>query len=556
MRVAAAAAIWAFAVVATSVADAAAPTLDHIHPSGGQRGTTVNVTADGKFDPWPVKAWTDSAELRFEPAATKGTFSVHIGESVSPGPHLVRLYNGEGASALRVFVVGEQPESVEAEPNDEIPKAQGIERLPLTVNGRLEKPGDVDAFAVRLEAGQCLVASLQGRRLGAPMDPMLHLFDEAGNQVAFAHDGFGLDPLLVHRAVAGGRFVIRVSGFAHPPAADVRLTGGKGNLYRLHLTTGPFARWASPAAIKRGERRSIHLSGWNLTPDGQPARWEADATALNAGQERLPLPLGPNDIPLHLDVVNDGAELAEAQADQASVLDAPFGITGRIGTAREEDRYRFAAKKGERFVLGLRGGWVVSHFDPVLRVEDASGKSLARNDDSGERAGNARLEFSAPHDGTYHAVVSDLNGQGEDDFDYHLSVRKPVPAITAVVAVHELRVAPGSTVALKLNVTRLHGHAADLVAIATALPPGITSSSATVPPKGGEVELTLTAAPDAKPASGPIRLVVLGTDPQSPSVRVAEYDLSKEAGEGVIESTESVWLTVLPPPTTRPAAAG
>jgi hypothetical protein len=197
---------------------------------------------------------------------------------------------------------------------------------------------------------------------------------------------------------------------------------------------------------------------------------------------------------------------------------------------------------------------VVSHFDPVLRVEDSSGKQLARDDDGAGGGGDARLEFAAPEDGTYHAVVSDLNRQGGEDYDYHLSVRKPGPDVTAAVAAHELRVAPGKSASIKVNVSRMHGHSGELVALAAALPAGVTSSSASVPAgKGGEVEITLSAMGDAKPFSGPIRVMLLGTDPEHPFARAAVYDLAREKGQNLIDATEAVWLTVLPPPAAQPA---
>src|SRR4029077_9396083 len=36
---------------------AAVPTLDYLFPAGGQRGTSVTVTAGGKFESWPMKVW-------------------------------------------------------------------------------------------------------------------------------------------------------------------------------------------------------------------------------------------------------------------------------------------------------------------------------------------------------------------------------------------------------------------------------------------------------------------------------------------------------------------
>src|SRR5205823_12392622 len=125
--------------------------------------------------------------------------------------------------------------------------------------GSIERAGDVHRVAVPLAAGQYRFASGLGRRLGAPMDPMLHLFDESGTELAFVHDGLGLDPLLIYSARTSGTYIIRISAFAFPPAADVKLTGAKNDIYRLSLTTGPFARATWPAGIQRGQKKTLDL---------------------------------------------------------------------------------------------------------------------------------------------------------------------------------------------------------------------------------------------------------------------------------------------------------
>src|SRR4051794_34915270 len=92
------------------VGRAAAPVLDYLYPAGGQRGATLTITGGGKFESWPVQGWADSPEIKIEPAAGNGTFIIKIGEKTATGPHLIRVYNGDGASALRVFMVGQQRE--------------------------------------------------------------------------------------------------------------------------------------------------------------------------------------------------------------------------------------------------------------------------------------------------------------------------------------------------------------------------------------------------------------------------------------------------------------
>ncbi|HEV8292814.1 MAG TPA: hypothetical protein VGP94_12860, partial [Tepidisphaeraceae bacterium] len=168
--------------------------------------------------------------------------------------------------------------------------------------------------------------------------------------------------------------------------------------------------------------------------------------------------------------------------------------------------------------------------------------------------GDLRVEWTPPADGKYRAILSDLKRQGNKDAIYRFSVEKALPSIAATVAGHEFKVMAGKTVAIKANINRLNGHSGGLVATATDLPPSITASSAAVGDKSGELAITLSAAADAKAASLPIRFMILGTDPDNPFAQAASFDLTKEAAQQLIPSTESIWLTVQPlPPATQPS---
>ena len=46
-----------------STADAAPPAITHLFPAGGQRGTSVSVTAAGTFASWPVQVWASGKGL-------------------------------------------------------------------------------------------------------------------------------------------------------------------------------------------------------------------------------------------------------------------------------------------------------------------------------------------------------------------------------------------------------------------------------------------------------------------------------------------------------------
>jgi hypothetical protein len=247
--------------------------------------------------------------------------------------------------------------------------------------------------------------------------------------------------------------------------------------------------------------------------------------------------------------LGNGPELTESEVNGSAAsapapLAPPFGVTGCIGGPGEEDTYRLTAAKGERLHLAAFTAAVASPLDSVLRIEDDSGKRLAGNDDP-SLTGDAQLDWTAPADGTYRVIVGEATRRGGPDYRYRLAVSRPQPGVEATVTGDEFRVAPGKTVTIPLKAQRTGDYTGGVVAVATGLPPGITATAAEVSEKGGDVSLTLTAAADAKSASGPIRIVLLSTDVAHPAAWPASASLEKEASQQFIPRTQAIWLTVL-----------
>jgi hypothetical protein len=536
-------------------ANAAAPVLDYLFPGGGQRGSTVAVTATGKFEKWPVHVWVDAPGIHVSAGEATGSLTFKIDQDVNIGPHLIRLYGDDGASDLRCFVIGDGPEVMEVEPNDQLGKAQVVAKLPVTINGRLDKPGDVDCYAVELEAGACLVASVQGRRLGSPIDPMLHVLDADGIEVGFAHDGLGIDPMLAFRADKAGRYVVRVSAFAYPPAADVKLAGGRADIYRLHLTTGPVGHFCMPSGVRRNCTATLRLLGWNLSASGTGGELSVDANSITSVEKYLNVPAPGGDGWLRVEV-GDEPEWLDSEARKADVVvPLPVNISGLIGAPGGQHRIRIDAKKGERLRFEVRAGAMNSMLDAVLRIESSEGKLLASANGGGGPADPA-LDWTAPADGRYSVVLADLFHKGGPDYVYRLGIKRPRPSVEALIDSQTYRVVRGAATAVKVKVSRKDGHVGGLVVVATGLPEGVSATSAEVLAAGGEVTLVLSAGVGAKPFGGVVHFMVLSADPAKPEVYPAMFSLrpEKEAGQEWIEKTWDAWLTVpADGPTTAPA---
>ena len=232
-------------------------------------------------------------------------------------------------------------------------------------------------------------------------------------------------------------------------------------------------------------------------------------------------------------------------------LEVPFAITGCIENTGDEDRFSFWAAKDEKFLVDVQSASLGFPLDAWLKVENAEGKELAKSDDSG--GADPKLEWTAPKDGTFVAAVGNVLHRGGADYFYRLNVRRAVPSVKVNASETAFTIAPGKTNDLKITVKRLHGFKAKLTLSTTGLPDGLTVEPADVPDKGGDVSLKLVASAEARPFSGPIQ--VMATEPESGVEHLATASLtSSTENNGVpggftklaIESTDQIWLTVLP----------
>lgn len=229
------------ALAGVFVVHSGAPRLEHVHPVGFARGSTNAVKMSGKADPWPPKIWVQGDGVQITASTNKNELQFVVASDAAPGARLFRLFNSEGASEPLLFVVSDGPESVETEPNNHFNQPMFIETLPVHVNGRLDKSEDVDSFQLKVPAGHRLIASVESYVLMSKLDAVLRLVDTEGHQLAWNHDSATIDPRLDWWSEEDTDVVLQVFGFAFPATASVRLTGGSGAIYRLHLsiTNGP-----------------------------------------------------------------------------------------------------------------------------------------------------------------------------------------------------------------------------------------------------------------------------------------------------------------------------
>ncbi len=543
---------------------AAVPVLDHVFPAALQIGSTQSVTLVGKFDPWPTRLDLDIPGVTWEATTNTGVITVRVSPKAPVGPQVIRVFSPEGVSAPRFLILSSHPQRAEVEPNDETRTAQVLSDLPAEVNGRLEKNGDVDSYSVELQAGQNLVARLEAYTLQSPLDPVLRLLDAQGVQVAWNHDEVrSLDPLLAWRAPKAGTYVLQVFGFAYPADSDLRFSGSAKSVYRLHVSTDPVARHGWPLGVSRSVETRVRWGDWGV-PEMSSESTLVPSSAIASGTVGHSLQIPGHRLPLEMPV-GDGKEWVEVEpndtAATAQTLEIPSAVSGDLDRAGDEDRYRVSAKKGEALHLEVQAAGLGFPLDAWLKIEDATGKELVRNDDSG--GADPVLDWTPPESAEYRVVVGNLLQRGGRDQRYRLSVQRPQPVWSASVPEAFLSLEPGKTNEWKVAISRRFGAETRLTVSVRGLPPGVRVDPVEVPEKALEATLRWITATNAASFSGPFQVEVMA--PKSvqglAGVQQAQFSLVS-AGENngvpqgfrrlVVESVSRLWMTVLPMPS-KPA---
>src|SRR5262249_3579659 len=108
--------------------------------------------------------------------------------------------------------------------------------IPCGINGRIEKPRDLDHFVFKATKGRAVRFEVQARRFGTPLqsslDSVLDVMDMKGAVLATNDDLFGKDAGLVFTPTADGVYLLRVR--------DLNSKGGPTAVYYIE------ADWARP----------------------------------------------------------------------------------------------------------------------------------------------------------------------------------------------------------------------------------------------------------------------------------------------------------------------
>ena len=457
-------------VLFTSVAGAQTsyPMITHCTPVAVQRGTTAEVLVEGQMNFTGVhKVLIEgrgvSAEVIGSPPpkgqTTPGAVrSVRIQFKIDAdaplGVREFRLASSLGISTLGQLLIVADPVVVETGDNNVVEKAQTV-KVPCIASGRIEAVEDVDYFRFAAKGGQTFTFEVVCARIQDKIhdlqkhaDPLIVVLDAAGRELAASDDAYFADPLLTFTIPKDGEYVVQVR--------DAKYDGDPRWAYALLITDRPHVSHVFPMAGNPGR-----------TIDGEPVGSARLVSAkvpfvvpAELGVQTATLDVGGTPTNPAAFVVTTLPLVTEHEPNdtpsQATKLQLPGGVNGRIGQRRDLDHFVFRGDKGKavRFEVFARrfGTLLTSQLDSDPRRDDTAGAVLATNDDAAGK--DAALVFTPPADGDYVVRVRDLNNKGGDGFVYYLEADWARPDFTLKCDPSKAMIGPGSRTAWYVQVNR------------------------------------------------------------------------------------------------------
>jgi hypothetical protein len=491
----------------------------------------------GTFDHWPVKCWVEGYGLALEADEEKGKLKIHVDAAAEPGLRWVRVYDRDGATNLRPFIIGTLPEVAEVEPNDDPYHPQSVGIAAATVNGVLSRSGDVDGYAVRIGRGQTLVADLEANRhLGSPMDAVMQVVSPAGFVLAQNDDAVGRDPRIVFETPAEGTYVVRLFAFPSTPDQRIRFSGGDTFIYRLTITTGGFLEHVFPLAVSQESPAMVTAIGPNIQ-ESERAFSVSPSDTHDVFSIFHPV-LPGNTIVRSV----SGSSVVEVEPNDLEVpqeLSDRDSISGIIDPPGERDVFRINLNKDEKRVFSLESRSFGLPLDAMLQVLDADGKTLAETDDVG-KSRDPEIAFTPPADGKYRVVVRDLNGRGGPHYAYLLRALVPAPDFTLSLASDKFDIVAGKKTDIVVKIDRINGFSDTIDVFADYLADKVATTARSRQSDASARSVTLQIRAERCCNSGAMRIVGRSADgkqrPRIASVQIPGFDAK----------TERPWLTVLP----------
>jgi hypothetical protein len=235
------------------------------------------------------------------------------------------------------------------------------------------------------------------------------------------------------------------------------------------------------------------------------------------------------------------AGLAQTDTNNPLTLTPSTSVTGCLRTGRQTDEFRVPLNKGQQVVVSVESRSLDFPLDPVVKMTDPDGTTVADVDDTGTTR-DVAFTHAAAKEGAYRLFVGDRYRQGGIRCIYRLTVRLEEPDFELSCGTDATVVTPGKPAELPIKVLRRTtpaGPVGPITIEAVGLPAGVTAAAMTSEPAGPTAaNVTIKFVTTGAAFSGPIRIVGKAIKPRTLQ-RTARTPPKLGA------SFETIWLTAI-----------
>ena len=409
-----AAAVWFW----TSVT-AAQPALTSVAPGAAVPGKTTDLVVTGAKLDQPLQVWTNYPGATIEAVPgdvnqkdkTQLTLKVTLPAEAACGIGSVMVATHQGISDQLFFAVDDLPSVADNGNNHTLETAQEV-----PPSSAVDGVGDgtvFDYYKFQAKASQRLSIEVVAHRLGSNFDPVLRLLDSAGRELLLLDDdlSLGADCRTSFTFPADGVYVLELR--------DNRYTAG--GRYRLRIGDFPLVSTAYPTGVPRGGAAQIAVAG-PLTEGIAP---QVASAAAGAQGGRVPISMklpGGTSSGFAVAIASDLPEFVEnAASGQATEIQIPGAVSGRLEAEQNVDSYQFVAAKGTRVTAKALSRSLHSPAVVAMKLYSAAGAVLGESPVT--EMEEETLSVVVPETGIYKLAAEDLLGRGGPEFTYRIELR-------------------------------------------------------------------------------------------------------------------------------------
>lgn len=528
--------------------------IGYINPAGVQRGTTTTITIGGQSiatakdvvvsgEGVTAKVIPPTAQEQQSNRKKKGkkeisdednmqiaqTLKVEItvAEDAEIGIRDLRVIAANGAGSNRLyFEVGQYADFVESEPNNSVTKANYIDKLPVSINGFVEKSlvarsmmgegnesesAGKDWFSFDAKRGETIVAHVKARTFvpfladAVPgwFQSVISLYDESGVEVAYCDDFMlGVDPTIIYSVERSGRYLLKIH--------DSIYRGREDFVYRIDLGVIPFITSIFPLGGERGESTDVEVRGVNLAKKPRMSITPADDADERMRVRYTQSKLGASNelyfqtqSGLNERVIDESRTPANTTDD--AILIAPDDvINAKIDQPLDVDWYSIDVPDKGGYLFELRGRRLGSPIDAKLTIYNSFGKMLKKFDDTDDPSEGFMTHHADPEGlyrffgkGRFFIRVSETQSKGGDEYGYRLRVAPVDPAFNLRIEPSSLSVPQGGVGLLTIYVERKYNFNGEIDIDFEGLPKGFEVSQTKIEKGLKQAKIAITAPMEA-----------------------------------------------------------